>query len=186
MTHTPSLDWWRIALVLLQLSPTWPRGILIAKGTNSKSNSSKSLVDCLQQFNYFCWWVIKIDDYSFLLCAGVGGSRDHAFGFSGFPWFTDQICVQCGFQLAKVAVARGEHKCPQPRFWWVYSSCDWMGASHLLSWRCGKDAPLFSLSPHQRAGLSCACDLAIMVSPLNAASGGDTGLRVGEPSAALT
>lgn len=43
-----------------------------------------------------------------------------------------------------------------------------------------------ALSLHQRACLPCACDLAIMVSPLNAASGGDTGLPVGELSAALT
>lgn len=108
MTHTTRwtiMDWWSTA-ILLQLSPTWLLGVLIAKGANSKSNSSKSLVDCLQQFNYFCWLVVKIDDCSFLLCAG--GMGDHAFGFPGFPWFTDQICVQCGCQLTKVSVARGE------------------------------------------------------------------------------
>lgn len=46
--------------------------------------------------------------------------------------------------------------------------------SHLFSGRYGKDAALFSLSPHQRAGLSGACDLAIMVRLLNAVSGGNT------------
>lgn len=52
--------------------------------------------------------------------------------------------------------------------------------------RFRKDASFLSLSLHQRAGLSCACVPAIMVSPLNAASGVNTGLPVGKPSAALT
>lgn len=47
--------------------------------------------------------------------------------------------------------------------------------------------PLYS--PYLRIkgqALSRACDLAIMMRPLNAASGGDTGLPAGEPSAART
>lgn len=58
---------------------------------------------------------------------------------------------------------------------------------HLLSGSHRKDALFFSpcLFIKGQACRACACDPVIMVSPLNVASGGDTGLPVGEQSAAL-